>query len=390
MNLKNKLYQHWLLGEWHALIELPNDHNLKFDVDRDCELFSLSAGLQTLSRADEMQMEKIKSRINNLKQKGVNISDIASFLLSGVKNTLARAYSINNEIDKADKFFTDSISLSLGSASSPLGVKMRAETQAADLEKKGIAIERKKSLRTFYSEHDGYVSDKWSLYLDVYNEIFDKYREEKISLLEIGVQNGGSLEIWAKFFQRYGKIIGCDINKKCKNIKYKDKNLHIVIGDACAEETRNSILNIQPRFNIIIDDGSHTSSDIIKAFADYFPLLEDDGLYIVEDLHCSYWERYQGGLKNEKSSMNFFKLIADILNKEHWIEEKDIDSFLNRFYDYFSIDLDLLEQINYVQFFNSVCVIKKKKNSCNLLGNRFVVGSLEPVYAIKHLGLSFK
>ena len=45
-------------------------------------------------------------------------------------------------------------------------------------------------------------SRKWEKYLDVYNEIFSKYKKKDIKFLEIGIQNGGSLEIWKIFFQK--------------------------------------------------------------------------------------------------------------------------------------------------------------------------------------------
>ena len=54
-----------------------------------------------------------------------------------------------------------------------------------------------KSLQQMYFEHHGKVSDKWSLYLREYDRIFGPYRSSKIAMLEIGIQNGGSLEIWS-------------------------------------------------------------------------------------------------------------------------------------------------------------------------------------------------
>ena len=57
-----------------------------------------------------------------------------------------------------------------------------------------------KSLRQLYDEHTGKVSDKWALYLEVYDRAFGPYRERPVSLVEVGVQNGGSLEIWSRYF----------------------------------------------------------------------------------------------------------------------------------------------------------------------------------------------
>jgi len=56
-----------------------------------------------------------------------------------------------------------------------------------------------KTLQELYRLHAGKVSDKWSLYLDEYDRLLTPYRDKPIRLLEIGIQNGGSLEIWDEF-----------------------------------------------------------------------------------------------------------------------------------------------------------------------------------------------
>ena len=143
------------------------------------------------------------------------------------------------------------------------------------------------------------------------------YKDENIRLLEIGIQNGGSLEIYSKYFKNAELILGCDINLKCKNLSYEESNIQIVVGDATQNEVFKQITENQ-KFDIIIDDGSHTSLDIIKTFCLYFNQLNDGGIFIIEDLHCSYWQRFSGGLFHPLSSINFFKRLVDVLNFEHW------------------------------------------------------------------------
>lgn len=146
-----------------------------------------------------------------------------------------------------------------------------------------------------FENHKGFASDKWSLYLEKYEEIFKPYRTKRLNLLEIGVQNGGSLEIWAKYFTNAVKIIGCDIDKTCSSLRYNSGKIQIVIGDATDKNTIYAISDICQKFNIIIDDGSHNSNDIIKSFVNYFRNVANNGIYVVEDLHCSYWKEYGGG-----------------------------------------------------------------------------------------------
>jgi hypothetical protein len=175
-----------------------------------------------------------------------------------------------------------------------------------------------KSLYTLHNEHQGKLSDKWELYLDVYDRSFQHLRSKEISLLEIGVQNGGSLEVWGKYFPNAQAIIGCDIDPKCAKLEYADDRINVVVSDANTAQAYDAITKRTERFDIVIDDGSHRSSDIIATFARYFPLLKPGGIYVAEDLHCSYWPAYEGGLFAKTSAMSFFKALVDLVNVDHW------------------------------------------------------------------------
>src|SRR6266478_3182925 len=170
-----------------------------------------------------------------------------------------------------------------------------------------------KTLAQLYREHAGKVSDRWSLYLYGYDRLFLQHRKRPIRLLEIGIQNGGSLEIWSKYFSQAETLVGCDIDPGCRQLQYDDPRITIVVADATKENALREILTHSPRFDIIIDDGSHRTQDIVRSFARYFPYLEESGLYVVEDLHSSYWNRYAnithhaGGLYHPESAISFFK-----------------------------------------------------------------------------------
>ena len=225
------------------------------------------------------------------------------------------------------------------------------------------------------------MSDKWSLYINEWGQIFEKYLEKNINLLEIGIQNGGSLEIWSKYFSNAKKIVGCDIDKNCECLIYKDKRIKIIIGDANSDACESLILQQAKSFDIIIDDGSHVSSDVIRSFARYFPYLKDNGLYIIEDLHTSYWKDFEGGLYDPNSAMSFFKRITDILNFEHWRNDRTREYLLDAFERKLLIKFDerQLAKIHSIQFINSLCIIKKLPSEKNLLGKRKVVGTEECV-----------
>lgn len=229
--------------------------------------------------------------------------------------------------------------------------------------------------------HKGKVVDKWSSYLNTYDTIFAPYKDKKVNILEIGIANGGSLDVWAEYFHNAKHIVGCDINPNCGSLKYDDERVSVVIGDANETETINKIKAISEQFDIIIDDGSHLNPDVIKTFALYYPLLNYNGLYIVEDLHTSYWTGWGGGLRLPLSSMSFFKRLADVPNYEHWRIKRKRKEYLKYFEQYYSVEFieEELATIHSVMFVNSMAIINSKYADNNKLGKRIVRGNDEHI-----------
>lgn len=231
-------------------------------------------------------------------------------------------------------------------------------------------------LQTLFDHHEGKATDKWQCYLQIYDKVLQERRSGLKSLLEIGIQNGGSLEIWAKYFESAQIVLGCDINEACKELSFEDSRIRTIIGDANKRDTREKITSLCPQFDLIIDDGSHTSKDIIATVVNFLPLLNDDGILIVEDLHCSYWNGYDGGLHFPYSSVSFLTRLVDIINFEHWGLEKDRASHLTAFLRHYEIDekLTALDTIHSIEFANSTAIIRKRPSSENTLGERRIRG----------------
>lgn len=220
-----------------------------------------------------------------------------------------------------------------------------------------------------FESHEGKTADKWYSYLEEYDRLFLPYKDKKISLLEIGVSNGGSLEIWAKYFENAEHIIGVDINPTCKKLVYPDDRICVEIADATTVRI--------PYVDIIIDDGSHRSSDIILAFRNLFPKLKDGGIYVVEDMHCAYWDAYN--TTDGTSAIVFFKALIDVINHEYMSASR-LD-MLGYWSSKLNVHFDELElsRIHSVEFYNSMCVVRKMMPYDNILGSRFVVGEEDDV-----------
>ena len=152
-------------------------------------------------------------------------------------------------------------------------------------------------------------------FIDYYEDYFERFKDKEINILEIGVERGDSLRMWREYFT---KAQICAIDLIDRNIYVN--NTDIMIGDQSDYYFLQQVVNKYQKFDIIIDDGSHQCKHIIKSFNFLFNYLNDDGIYVVEDLQTSYQPRYGGSrfnLYKKTSSMNFLKRLSDSINYEH-------------------------------------------------------------------------
>ena len=116
----------------------------------------------------------------------------------------------------------------------------------------------------FFNENDNNDLHKWLHYFDIYEENFSKYRNKKITILEIGIAKGGSLRMWKSYFSSDSLIVGIDINSECK--RYEKDNIKTYIGNQTDVDFLGSVIKDIGRPDIIIDDGGHKSNQQIISF----------------------------------------------------------------------------------------------------------------------------
>lgn len=159
---------------------------------------------------------------------------------------------------------------------------------------------------------------KWHHYLEIYERYLGKFRGTNFRLLEIGVYRGGSLELWRSYFGENAVIYGVDVDPNCA--RFDGIAGSVRIGSQADADFLRSVVEEMGWIDVVIDDGSHDSLHIRKSFDCLFPLLSDGGIYIVEDLHCSYWPRYSGGYSWPWSFINVSKRMIDDIH--HWYHHK--------------------------------------------------------------------
>ncbi len=163
-----------------------------------------------------------------------------------------------------------------------------------------------------------YKSFKHSSYFEVYDELFLKYRNKKITFIEIGVLSGGSLFMWRNFFGSKARIIGIDLNPKAK--KWTKHGFEIFIGDQSDPNFWIKLKNKIGQIDIILDDGGHRYIDQITTIECMLKNIKNTGIIVVEDTHTSYID----GFGNKKYSLiNYIKKKIDKINyRSHRIKKE--------------------------------------------------------------------
>lgn len=185
-------------------------------------------------------------------------------------------------------------------------------------------------LQKIVAVHTGHVMNKWKHYFEIYDRHFARFRGRDITLLEIGVAGGGSLEIWRRYFGPKARIFGLDVNPDCK--RFESPGTRIVIGSQGNTDLLKRVAEETGPIDILIDDGSHTYEHQLSTFRTLFEHVSENGVYGCEDLWTSYSkEEYGGGLRQPGTFVEFLKELIDETNAWFWREgvETETSGFAN-------------------------------------------------------------
>ena len=170
-------------------------------------------------------------------------------------------------------------------------------------------------LEKYFNENTGRRIHKWKHYFDVYDRHFARYRDTEVHVVEFGISQGGSLEMWKDYFGPKCHIYGVDINERCK--VFEEDRVKVFTGDQGDRAFLRSLGEAIPRIDILIDDGGHTMQQQICTFEELFPKIENDGVYFCEDCHTSYRRKFGGGYKRRGSFIEYAKNFVDAVNAWH-------------------------------------------------------------------------
>lgn len=128
---------------------------------------------------------------------------------------------------------------------------------------------------------------KWYHYFDVYHAAFSAFRDKPVTMIEIGVQRGGSLRMWQAYFGPQARIFGLDVDPAVA--AHAPPGSRVFIGDQADPAVLRRMLAETGPPDIVLDDGGHTMRQMIGTFEVLYPAMRLPGVYLIEDTHTAFW-----------------------------------------------------------------------------------------------------
>ncbi len=201
-------------------------------------------------------------------------------------------------------------------------------------------------LEKYFEANNDRLIHKWMHYFEIYDRHFSRFRGTDVHILEFGVSQGGSLQMWRDYFGPQCRIYGVDINPHCKALE--EDRVTIFIGDQEDRAFLGSLAASVPRIDILIDDGGHSMRQQVATFEELFGRIAENGVYLCEDLHTSYWKEWGGGYRRRNTFIEYSKRFIDSINAWHSKSRA------------LKID-DFTRSAHSLHYYDSVLVIEKRR-----------------------------
>lgn len=126
-----------------------------------------------------------------------------------------------------------------------------------------------------------YSTDKFTghAYGEFYDKLFEGKEKENLCILEVGVNEGGSVRLWHDYLKE-SVIIGLDIVDSWNGAN-KEDYLRLAISLNTNAYSPSIPL---PFLDVIIEDGSHLLADQIYALKNFPSYLKHGGILVIEDV----------------------------------------------------------------------------------------------------------
>jgi hypothetical protein len=160
----------------------------------------------------------------------------------------------------------------------------------------------------------------WHGYMQLYRRHVGRVRLRANVVLEIGIGGykfdtggaGGSLCVWRDYMPR-SLIVGIDVHPKDVRL---GRRVRVFRADQGNTDDLSRVIDAVGVPNVVIDDGSHRGSDVQTTFEYLFPRMPEGSIYVIEDLHTSYWPMFGGGVPAPATSaIGLIRALALIVHE---------------------------------------------------------------------------
>ena len=214
------------------------------------------------------------------------------------------------------------------------------------------------------SAPEGKRTDKAHLhgYTHLYPTFLEALRPKRFDMLEIGVWEERSLQLWDEYFP-LARVYGADRGS------YNSSRIIRLDQSNNASLTRIAAMR---NWTLVIDDGSHKPTHQLATFVRLFPSIVPGGVYIIEDIETNYWAFGSRNSRLYSWNMADVTLASDMVGRFR----DAVDRVINREYQcaqsqppVFTREVD--EQMASVTFIHNAIVVTKRTPAMHWPSRRY-------------------
>lgn len=180
------------------------------------------------------------------------------------------------------------------------------------------------------------------------------------SIVEIGYGDGKSIRFWKELYPAaFLYIFDRDVEHVGDGF-----NVSKLDQSSAGQLSKAQDFLSDKDVKLILDDGSHIPDHQLITFNHLFSVLRPGGVYIIEDIECSYWRnrdcygyptRY--GLKSQRSLINNFLMLSHWVNRQFLAqrERRRMAKLLRSR----GFDTTVLESVASVEFAHNCLAVRK-------------------------------
>jgi 8-demethyl-8-alpha-L-rhamnosyltetracenomycin-C 2'-O-methyltransferase len=133
-----------------------------------------------------------------------------------------------------------------------------------------------------------YGTDKWGWhrYTPVYDELLAPLRPHALRVLELGVYQGASLQMWRDYFPQ-ARVVGIDVDPPDVSL---GERIEVLRGDL--GNFRDYLPLVDQEYDLVVDDASHAPEQQMLSLSLLWPRVKRGGFYCIEDvIELAAWTR---------------------------------------------------------------------------------------------------